>query len=205
MAPITPFASLTVHDFLTATAAKQPTPGGGAVAGVAGALAAALAHMVVNYSLGKKNLVEHQPLLREASQRLERARHMLLELADEDAAAYGLVNELSKLPEQDVRRQRELPAAIRAGVAVPLAVAACATDLLRLMHDLAGKSNAYLRSDLAIAAVLAEATARSAAWNVAINVPQLPEPAEREEAARQARELVSRARELAVAVERACD
>ncbi|MFN5944565.1 MAG: cyclodeaminase/cyclohydrolase family protein, partial [Phycisphaerae bacterium] len=45
------FSSLSLSTFLAQTAAKQPTPGGGAVAGLTGALAAALAHMVVNYSL----------------------------------------------------------------------------------------------------------------------------------------------------------
>jgi formiminotetrahydrofolate cyclodeaminase len=199
-----PFADLTLRDFLAQTAAKQPTPGGGAVAGAAGALAAALAQMVVSYSLGKKNLADHQPLLQDANHRLERARIMLLELADEDAAAYGLVNELSKLPETDPRRQRDLPTALQASVDVPLSVAACATDLLRLMRDLAGKSNAYLRSDLAIAAILAEATARSAAWNVTINVPQLADPAHRDRVSRQTRTLVETAQALAAEVERAC-
>lgn len=198
------FASLPLSTFLAHTAAKQPTPGGGAVAGLTGALAAALAHMVVNYSLNKKNLAQHQPLLEDAAKRLERARAMLLELADEDAAAYGLVNELTKLPESDPRRIEQLPAALRASVDVPLSVAACATDLLRLMRDLAGKSNAYLRSDLAIAAVLAEATARSAAWNVNINVPQLPVAADREKVTQQTRELVAHAQHLAAEIEKAC-
>lgn len=198
------FSSLSVSTFLAQTAAKQPTPGGGAVAGLTGALAAALAHMVVNYSLNKKNLAQHQPLLEDAAKRLERARAMLLELADEDAAAYGLVNELTKLPETDPRRIEQLPAALRASVDVPLSVAACATDLLRLMRDLAGKSNAYLRSDLAIAAVLAEATARSAAWNVNINVPQLPIATDREKVTQQTRELVTHAKNLSAEVEAAC-
>ncbi len=197
------FSSLSVSNFLAQTAAKQPTPGGGAVAGLTGALAAALAQMVVSYSLNKKNLAQHQPLLEDAAKRLERARAMLLELADEDAAAYGLVNELTKLPETDPRRV-QLPAAMRASVDVPLSVAACATDLLRLMCELAGKSNAYLRSDLAIAAVLAEATARSAAWNVNINVPQLADAREREVVSRQTHEMVTRAKQLAAEIEKVC-
>ncbi len=199
-----PFADLSVRDFLAHTAAKQPTPGGGAVAGVCGALAAALGQMVVSYSLGKKNLAEHQALLEDAAKRLERARAMLLELADEDAAAYGLVNELSKLPENEPRRTSELPAAQEAAVNVPLAVAAVGVDVLRLLRDLCGKSNAHLRSDLAIAAVLAEATTRSAHWNVLINTPALADPARREAKAREGEAMVRKACELARDVEQKC-
>lgn len=199
-----PFASSTIADFLEHTAAKQPTPGGGAVAGVAGALACALAQMVVSYSVGKKSLEAHQPMLQDAQKRLTRARAMLLQLADEDAQAYGLVNELSRLPEGDARRSEHWPGAVRASVQVPLATAACAVDALELMTALAGTTNPHLRSDLGIAAVLAEATARASAWNTRINAPSLPTPAERSSALAQSDTLTQRARALAAQVETAC-
>ncbi len=44
--------SASIAAFLNATAEKQPTPGGGAVAAVAGALACAIGEMVLNYSVG---------------------------------------------------------------------------------------------------------------------------------------------------------
>lgn len=161
--------------FLDSVAAKTPTPGGGAVASAVGALSAALASMVTAYSIGKKNLADHQPWLTEAQTRLTRARALMLTLSDEDEAAYGLVNELMKLPAGDARRERELPAATRAAVAVPMALMAASVDVLRLYLDLAERSNRMLRSDLGIAAELALATARSCRWNVAINADSLPE------------------------------
>lgn len=197
-------ANLNIRDFLAHTAAKQPTPGGGAVAGLCGALGAALGQMVVSYSLGKKNLAEHQALLEDAARRLERARAMLLELADEDAVAYGLVNELSKLPEGDLRRVKELPAAQEASVNVPLAVAAVGVDVLRLLRELCGKSNAYLRSDLAIAAVLAEAATRSAHWNVVVNAPGLSDALRCAEKIREGEMMVAKSVALAKEVEQLC-
>lgn len=197
-----PFLEQPIHQFLSDLAAKQPTPGGGAVAGVCGALSAALAQMVVSYSLGKKNLAQHQPLLENAAHRLERARSIFLELADEDAAAYALVNELSRLPEGDPRRARDLPGATQAAVGVPMSAAAAAVDTLRLMRTLCGTSNAHLRSDLAIAAVLAEATARAARWNVLINL-STPTP---ETAAQRAQvdALAADAHRLSAEIEIAC-
>src|SRR3954466_11568245 len=67
----------TIANFLTAAAAKQPAPGGGSATALAGALAAAMGEMVVNYSVGKKDLVEHQPALQEALAELTRARGLL--------------------------------------------------------------------------------------------------------------------------------
>lgn len=160
-------------DFLGAVAAKSPAPGGGAVASATGALSAALAQMVVNYSIGKKDLAEQQEELRLALTKLERARAMFLELADEDAAAYSQLNALQKLPPSDPKRSSELPAAQTLAVQIPQSVAATAIDLLRLFEQLAPITNRYLRSDLGIAADLAEATVRAALWNVRINAEGL--------------------------------
>lgn len=192
--------SLTLLELLDAVAAKQPTPGGGAVASATGALAAALAQMVVNYSVGKKNLAAHQSDLAEAVVVLERARAVLLQLADEDAAAYGAVNELSRLPESDPRRAA-LPEAQAACVGVPLATAAACVDLLRLFKALAPKTNRHLRSDLAIAAVLAQAAARSSRWNVLVNAEAAPN---RDAVLGEAASLVNAAERLCADVEAAC-
>lgn len=197
------FAKSTIAEFLSQTAAKSPTPGGGAVASAVGALSAALAQMVVSYSLGKKNLADHQPRLTEAAHILERARAILLELAEEDAAAYGLVNELQKLPEGDPRRA-QLPAANAASVQVPLAVMAACVDLLRLFVGLAPITNRHLRSDLAIAAILAEATARASRWNVEVNVTFLGDDAEKSRALKTVATLLPEAARLAAEAEKAC-
>lgn len=169
-----PLASYTFGELLENTAAKSPTPGGGAVASAVGALAAALAGMVVSYSVGKKSLAAHEAGNQAAAKYLANARAMLVELGDEDAAAYGVVNELMKLSEGDKRRTRELPAALSAAVQIPLATMGACADVLRLMESLGATTNRQLRSDLGIAAVLACAAAESSLWNVEINAPSLP-------------------------------
>lgn len=168
-----PLASFAFGELLEHTAAKSPTPGGGAVASAVGALSAALAGMVVSYSVGKKSLAAHEAANQAAAKYLANARAMLVELGDEDAAAYGVVNELMKLPEGDERRTRELPAALAAAVQIPLATMGACADVLRLMESMSTTTNPQLRSDLGIAAVLACAAAESSLWNVEINVPSL--------------------------------
>lgn len=201
--PSLPLAEYRFDELLEATAGKTPTPGGGAIASAVGALSGALAGMVVSYSVGKKNLAAHEPALQDAAKRLAGARELLLKLADEDAQAYGTVNELSRLPETDPRRA-ELPAAQLASVQVPLAVMAACSDLLRLMESLASMTNRHLRSDLAIAAVLAAGAARSSRWNVDVNLAGLAAEGDRREFKRQSDQLVADCEARAALVEKAC-
>ncbi|HVP73313.1 MAG TPA: cyclodeaminase/cyclohydrolase family protein [Phycisphaerales bacterium] len=167
------FADLRLSDFLDAVAAKQPTPGGGAVASVVAALAAALGRMVVNYSAGKKSLLAHDALHQGALRSLQELGARALELAEEDAAAYGRLNALWKLEKNDPKRIAEFGAAVEQAIAAPHAVLHACMETLRLLQRLCGATSRSLASDLAMAAILAEAGARSAAWNVRINLPLL--------------------------------
>ncbi len=166
-------ASMTYGELLDAVAAKSPAPGGGAVASAVGALAAALGSMVVSYSIGKKSLAAHADVLVAAGRELGNARTELLRLADEDAAAYMSLNAVWKLDKADPTRNKRIADAAEAAIVPPMAVIAMCTKLLGLIESLCDKSNRNLRSDLAIAAVLAEAAGRASRWNVFVNLPLL--------------------------------
>jgi formiminotetrahydrofolate cyclodeaminase len=169
----------TLADILDATAARQPTPGGGAVTAVAGALAAAIGEMVLNYSVGKKGLEAYQDELRAAVAELRRARSVMLELMIEDQAAYQALTAARKLPEGSAEREREFNLALQASIGAPCAMAATAVAILELCDRVVDKVNHYLLSDLAVAADLATATARCATYNVRANLSDVRGPAER--------------------------
>ena len=168
-------ATQPVGAFLESLAAKVPTPGGGASASITGATAAATAAMVVSYSLGKKSLAECEEINQNAMARLTRARQMFLQLGDEDAEGYGTLNSLWKLDKDDPKRLEQWDEAVQGAITPPRAMLALSLELLRLCHKLVSTTNTQLKSDLGVAAVLGEAAARSAAWNVRINIPLLPE------------------------------
>ncbi len=90
---------MSIRDFLGATAAKQPTPGGGSVAALAGALAASLAAMALRYTLGKKAFAEYETELSAALAQFDTAGSLLQELILEDMAAYESLSPMLKLPE----------------------------------------------------------------------------------------------------------
>lgn len=199
----TGLGALTLSTFLDQLGAKTPAPGGGAVACSVGAIAASLARMVVAYSLGKKNLAEHQPSLQQADASLQAFASVFLRLADEDAAAYSWVSELQKLPAGDARREREMATAQAAALGAPRAALGASCDLLRLVERLAPITNRFLRSDLAIAGVLAESAARSAWWNVLVNLEFLSE-AERAQVRGECEAMLRDAEERRRRVEAAC-
>ena len=167
-------AKQTLDAFITATAAKQPAPGGGSVSALVGALAAAMGEMVLNYSVGKKDLAAHDPLFKQALEELHRARQVLLELMVEDQAAFDAMTSARRAKDAD-----KFGPALLASIRVPQAVAATAIAVLGLCDRVAEFVNPLLVSDLAVCAELCMATTRCAIYNVRVNLPEVPEESER--------------------------
>ena len=183
-----------IHEFLQSLASKTPAPGGGATACLAGALACSQAQMVIEYSLNKKRLADHQALLTMARDRLHNARRIFLRLGDEDASAYRLLNELLRLDEADERRRRQLPAAAILCAEVPMSALATCADAARLLQQTPGKVNEHLVSDLRISAILLLAAAESCWQNVRVNLSHLSDE-EAESRAAQSQALLENVRE----------
>ena len=170
----------TIRSFLDSAAAKQPAPGGGSVTALVGALSASMGEMVVNYSVGKKGLEQHQAQLKEAFGELHRARHLLLRLMVEDQLAYESLTAAKKLPHGARDRDVKIAAALLASISTPQAIAATASAILVLCDRLVDKVNYYLLSDLAVSADLAMATVRCAVYNVRVNLPDVSDAGERQ-------------------------
>ena len=134
---------------LAEVAARTPAPGGGAVAAMTGAAAAALVSMAARFS-GSDAVAEAGDELR--------AR--LVQLAADDAAAYTAVLE----SRGEARKE-----AMRVATEVPRAIAAAATEVAALAHDLAESGNPRLLGDARVGEVVAEAAAKAANVLVEIN------------------------------------
>jgi len=196
--------AMPLGELLGGIARKTPAPGGGAVASAAGALAAALAGMVVAYSSGKKSLAAHAAAHEHLAERFAKSSCSLLELADADAEAYTQLNALQRLDKSDARRASDLARAASRCVGVPLSVQDVCVALLEDFKTLAPIANRWLLSDLKIAAILAEATVRASACNVLVNAPTLAEattPNEARRATDASNASCGRAHELLAAVE----
>ncbi len=177
-------SSATIDEFLNATAAAKPTPGGGSVTALVAALAASLGEMVLNYSVNKKDLVAHQAELKLGLEELTRARQLLVGLMAEDQEAYAGLSAARKQPNSE-----EFTTALRACIAAPQAVAATALAILGLCDRLRDKVNKHLLSDLSICADLCMTTVRCSIHNVRINLSDVTDAAWRTKIETESREV----------------
>lgn len=168
-------------NFLTALASAAPTPGGGGAAAMTGALAAALASMVGNLTVGKERFAAQEAEVKELLSQAEAARSELLQLAEDDAKVFESFMECYRLPkateEEKVARTQAVRMAAKRAAAVPLAIARKALLTLQLADRLVAVGNPGVITDGACSALLARAALRCADYNVRINL-QLTKDAE---------------------------
>ena len=141
--------------FLDTVAARTAAPGGGSVAAVVAAFAAALTEMAARYAAED-----------DVATRAGALRARFLELAAEDAEAYAAV-----LGAQGEERQLALSRAAD----VPLELAESAVEVTELANRLAAEGNPSLQGDAMTAAFVAAAAAKAAANLVEINLADRPE------------------------------
>ena len=174
-------AGTPVEVYLDALASDAPTPGGGAVAALAGATGAALISMVCNLTIGRTGYEEAEERMRGVLDEAEASRTVLLDLADRDAAAFGSVMAAFKMPkETDAERavrSRAIQEGYSAAAEVPLDIARRAAELMELAREVTEIGNANAASDGACAAQALSAAVWSATYNVEINAAALKDPA----------------------------
>ena len=163
--------------YLDEVAAGTPAPGGGSVAAVVAALAAALGEMVANLTLGREKYADAESSLRPARDRLTALRATLLESAAADEAAYQSYQDAASLPRasdgEKTERAVAMQRALIAATEVPLAVARSVSEVAEMLQSMARDGNPHVRSDAALGALLAEAALRGALLNVRGNAAML--------------------------------
>ncbi len=194
----------TLSMFLAELSAQNPTPGGGAVASVLSALSSSLANMVVAYSTGKASLAEHEQLHRDCKIFLESAANKALVLAEADAEAYKKVSALWKLPEDDDSRIANWDATLVEATMIPIKTMELCEQILITLETLVGKTNSMLSSDLAIAAITAEAAARSGFYTAQINLEQMNGDDAKQKLVARCCDLVKSCKEKATNIESSC-
>lgn len=163
-----------VIDFVAATASKEPTPGGGAIAALTAATGAALAEMVANLTFGKKGYEAVQTEMEELQAKAEAIRKRMLELSQADAVVFNIFMNALGLPkntdEEKAARTAAIQQAYKDAAMVPFEIGELANQIFDLAELASRKGNQNLITDGIIAAINARAAVKSAFLNVRINL-----------------------------------
>ena len=163
-----------VIDFVAATASKEPTPGGGAIAALTAATGAALAEMVANLTFGKKGYEAVQIEMEELQAKAEAIRKRMLELSQADADVFNIFMNALGLPkntdEEKAARTAAIQQAYKDAAMVPFEIGELANQIFDLAELASRKGNQNLITDGIIAAINARAAVKAAFLNVRINL-----------------------------------
>jgi len=166
-----------IHEFLDELASKSPTPGGGAVAALSGAMAAGLITMVCDLTSGKPQYAEFEAEAQALRERAEALRADLQQLAQADVDVFNHLSAAYKLPrttEADAASRRAaIQKVTRQATEIPLRVARAASALLPLCTPAARHGNRTAVSDVGVAALLVQSAVLAALLNVETNLVAL--------------------------------
>lgn len=168
---------LTVKDFLNKVAGSDPVPGGGSIAALNGAIAAALAAMVANLTIGKKNYADCEELMKQIAERAAGLKEEFVADVDRDSEAYDRVFACFKMPkatdEEKAARSAAIQEATKFAAQVPMEVARRAYGLMDTIAQVARKGNLNAVTDACVAMMAARSAVLAALMNVRINLGSL--------------------------------
>ena len=182
------------ENFLKELAAKKPTPGGGGVAALLGAISSALGCMVCNFTIGKKKYAKYDEENQRLLNILNKNMVKFEELIELDAKAFEPLSKAYRLPsenDEEKKKKEEIiePLLINSAM-VPLKVMRLCGQTLEIISKLLNQSSVLVLSDVGVAASCCKSCIDSAALNVFINTKLLKNKQKREEIEKETHEIV---------------
>jgi formiminotransferase-cyclodeaminase len=173
--------SLSVKEFIDKVTGNDPVPGGGSVSALNGSLAASLAAMVANLTVGRKKYAEVNDEMEQISARMTEQSAKLLADVDRDAEAYDRVFAAFKLPketdEEKAVRKEAIQRETKYAAEVPMEVARIASALLPMIDAAARRGNSNAVTDATVAMMCARTAVIGALLNVRINLTSITDEA----------------------------
>ncbi len=146
-------------------AAKQPTPGGGSAAALAGAMGSALLEMVCNFTIGNKKYKDIEDIAADCLISVRGIREKFLLLVDEDTKIYSSICAAFKTKDEKI-----IDNALKQGYHISLKMCELAKAGMTIALNLAEKSNVNLITDVGCGAELLKAGFESGVFNSEINL-----------------------------------
>jgi formiminotetrahydrofolate cyclodeaminase len=180
--------NMSCYEFIGALATKAPVPGGGGASALMGAIGVALGSMVGNLTVGKKKYAdieeEIQDLLKKSDMLTKRLNGLVLadaEVFEPLSRAYGLPADTE---EEKAAKDEFLQTALVKATQVPLEIAECCLEGIRLLADYAKKGSRLAVSDAGVGAIFCKSALQGAKLNVLINLKLMKNEALKKEFSR---------------------
>jgi formiminotetrahydrofolate cyclodeaminase len=165
---------LSITEFLQQTASAEPLPGGGCTAALSAALAASLAEMVANLTIGRKEFQAVEDKMIKIAKTAADLRKKLQNDIDNDAQAYQQVLAAFKLPKntdvEKTHRAQAIQQAFKTAAKVPLSVARDALKIMDLASRAIALGNQNAVTDGAVGVLASRTAVLAALYNVKINL-----------------------------------
>lgn len=187
-----PLSRQSCETFMDMLASKEPIPGGGGAAAMAGSMAAALCSMVGNLTIGRKRYEAVEADIRRILHQAETLQTRLLELVDEDARAFFPLSQAYAIPKDNPLQAKALEKASLEACRPPMDMMRTCCETIELLEELLDKGNAALISDVGCGALLCRAALESAHMNVWINTSALSGRGDAAKLEREADDLLNR-------------
>ncbi|PID28966.1 MAG: glutamate formimidoyltransferase [Candidatus Cloacimonadota bacterium] len=197
--------NMTLSDFADELSTDSEAPGGGSVAALCSAVSGALSAMVSNLTADKKGYEDVQSEVREIAETGQRIKERSLDAIDKDTQAFYDMMDAMRLPrktdEQKEYRKEMMEAATKSAIMVPLETMEIAVEAANLSEKIGKIGNKNALSDAGVAAITANAAAKSAYLNVKINMGSIEDKEFVKEIMAKADALAKEANEKSLSVE----
>ena len=163
-----------VLEFIRNLGSSAPAPGGGSVAAMNGAMAAALIEMVANLTIGNAKYETVHEEMKAIQKVVSQVKEDFVHYINKDSAAFMELMGAFKLPketdEEKVFRKTEIQRTMKQAALVPYEIGKLAYTLLPLVETVIVKGNTNAITDGMIAVINARTAVKSAFLNVKINL-----------------------------------
>jgi len=166
--------NLTLNNFCDLLSTDAPAPGGGSVAALCTAMSGALTAMVSNLTVGKKGYESALDTVLVLAEKAQTIKEKALQCIDKDTDAFYLMMDAMRLPKKTddeiATRNTRIEETTQKAILAPFETLELSLSAVELAQQVAKAGNTNALSDAGVAALTALTGAKSAYYNILINI-----------------------------------
>ena len=200
------WVNITLTGFCDELSTDSPAPGGGSVAALCSAMSGALSAMVSNLTFSKKGYEKVWEETKELSEIGQSIKERSLIAIDTDTQAFYDMMDAARLPKKTDEakkiRANAIQEATKKAILVPLETLEISLQAAELAAKVAKIGNTNALSDAGVAAITANAAAKSAYLNVKINMGSIDDETFKFDILTKSDEILEKTNNIALQVEK---